>query len=223
MLRLIKSMPPVTKNLIIINFLVWLAMALFPATIGLKADAFLGLHYYESPLFNPAQLLTYMFIHDHREFFHVFFNMFTLFFFGASIEYNLGSRRFLLYYLACGVGAGLIQEAVWALTLPPQAYIFEAYINGRAWLGAYTVGASGAIYGVLLAFAMLYPNRPIYFIFLPVPIKAKWMVLIWGGLELVLGMSSASDGIAHFAHLGGMIFGFMLMAYWIKKGTVYRE
>ncbi len=216
-------MPPVTKNLIIINFLVWLAMALFPATIGLKADAFLGLHYYESPLFNPAQLLTYMFIHDHREFFHVFFNMFTLFFFGASIEYNLGSRRFLLYYLACGVGAGLIQEAVWALTLPPQAYIFEAYINGRAWLGAYTVGASGAIYGVLLAFAMLYPNRPIYFIFLPVPIKAKWMVLIWGGLELVLGMSSASDGIAHFAHLGGMIFGFMLMAYWIKKGTVYRE
>lgn len=220
MLRLIKSMPPVTKNLIIINFLVWLAMALFPV-IELKADAFLGLHFYESPLFNPAQFFTYMFIHG--GFTHLFFNMFTLFFFGCAIEYGLGSRRFLLYYLVCGIGAGLIQEAVWAATLPPQAYIHEAYINGHAWLGAYTVGASGAIYGVLLAFAMLYPNRPIYFIFLPVPIKAKWMVLIWGGLELVLGMSSASDGIAHFAHLGGMIFGFMLIAYWIKKGTVYRE
>lgn len=214
-------MPPVTKNLIIINLLVWLVMALSP-TIALKADAYLGLHYYESALFNPAQLVTYMFIHG--GFFHVFFNMFTLFFFGPAIEYNLGARRFLLYYMVCGVGAGLIQEAVWALTLPPQAYMYDgiAYAGGII-LGAFTVGASGAIYGLLLAFAMLYPNRPIYFIFLPVPIKAKWMVLIWGGLELVLGMSSATDGVAHFAHLGGMIFGFMLMAYWIKKGTVYRE
>lgn len=208
-----KSMPPVTKNLIIINFIIWLACALIPQ-IGNSLHRHAALHFYEASDFNLVQLVTYMFLHG--GFFHVFFNMFTLFMFGILLEYAMGSKRFLLFYMACGIGAALIQEAVWALTLP-DLVVGVLAMNLSMFT---TVGASGSIYGVLLAFAMLFPNRPLYFLFIPVPIKAKWMVLIWGGMELLLGLSGASDGIAHFAHLGGMIFGFMLIVYWKKKGMI---
>jgi len=236
--RIFKSMPPVTKNLIIINFIIWLACALIPQ-IGNSLQKHAALHFYEASDFNPVQLVTYMFMHG--GFFHVFFNMFTLFMFGILLEYAMGSKRFLLFYMVCGIGAALIQEAVWALTLPGlvveglariNSYTMDdmsAYLSLNPEIMAFnlssftTVGASGSIYGVLLAFAMLFPNRPIYFLFIPVPIKAKWMVLVWGGMELLLGLSGASDGIAHFAHLGGMIFGFMLIVYWKKKGMIHGD
>ena len=172
---------------------------------------------------------------------HLLFNMLTLFMFGIVLEYTLGSKRFLLFYLTCGVGAALIQEAVWSFTLTDVIVDNLARLNnvGSAEMLAFlklhpdviennynffsTVGASGSIYGVLLAFGMLFPNRPLYFMFIPVPIKAKYMVVGWIVLELLFGMGGVNDGIAHFAHLGGMIFGFLMIWYWMKKGIVHRE
>lgn len=232
--NIFRNIPPVTKNLIIINVIVFIA-SLIPS-LGGNMMKYFALHYYEAPDFNLIQLFTYMFMHG--GFMHIFFNMFTLFMFGITLEHVMGSKRFLLFYMVCGVGAALIQEAVWSMTLPDMIVTELARLNLvttteiTQYLAMHpdvmasnlniftTVGASGAIYGVLLAFGMLFPNRPLYFMFLPVPIKAKWMMLIWGGMELLLGMSSAQDGVAHFAHLGGMLFGFMLIAYWKKKGTV---
>ena len=229
-----RNMPPVTKNLIAICVVVFVA-GLVPQ-IGNNLMKYCALHFYDASNFNLAQLVTYMFLHGN--FPHIFFNMFTLFMFGITLEYVMGSRRFLTYYMVCGIGAAVIQQIVWALTLPDMItqelaslnrMPFEQMANIMALDPSIlarnlemfsTVGASGAVYGVLLAFGMLFPNRPLYLMFLPVPIKAKWMVFIWGGMELLLGMSSASDGIAHFAHLGGMIFGFILMIYWKKKGLV---
>ena len=229
-----RNMPPVTENLIAICVIVFVA-GLVPQ-IGNNLMKYCALHFYNASNFNLAQLVTYMFMHGN--FPHIFFNMFTLFMFGITLEYVMGSRRFLTYYMVCGIGAAVIQQIVWALTLPDMItqelaslnrMPFEQMANIMALDPSIlarnlemfsTVGASGAVYGVLLAFGMLFPNRPLYLMFLPVPIKAKWMVFIWGGMELLLGMSSASDGIAHFAHLGGMIFGFILMIYWKKKGLV---
>lgn len=236
--RMFRGMPPVTKNLVIINFIIWIAMAIFPQ-IDHNVMKYCALHFYQATDFNVVQLFTYMFVHG--GFMHILFNMLTLFMFGITLEYVMGSRRFLIFYIVCGVGAALIQEAVWAVTLPDMVVDGLARLNSmtpdeiRALMARdpsimadnlnffSTVGASGAIYGVLLAFAMLFPNRPLYFMFLPVPVKAKWMVLIWGGMEILLGISAASDGVAHFAHLGGMIFGFMLIAYWKKKGTIHGD
>lgn len=236
--RMFRGMPPVTKNLVIINFIIWIAMAIFPQ-IDHNVMRYCALHFYQATDFNVVQLFTYMFVHGGLM--HILFNMLTLFMFGITLEYVMGSRRFLIFYIVCGVGAALIQEAVWAVTLPDMVVDGLARLNSmtpdeiRALMARdpsimadnlnffSTVGASGAIYGVLLAFAMLFPNRPLYFMFLPVPVKAKWMVLIWGGMEILLGISAASDGVAHFAHLGGMIFGFMLIAYWKKKGTIHGD
>lgn len=232
----VRRMPPVTKNLIIINLIIWAAMALSPV-IDSNLNRYCALHYIEATGFNPVQFVSYMFLHG--GFAHVFFNMFTLFMFGIALEHVMGSKRFLLFYMVCGVGAGLIQEAVWSLTLPDMVYEMLARQNlstvemMRQFMASEpdamaqnfniftTVGASGAIYGVLLAFAMIFPNQPMYFMFFPVPVKAKWMVLIWGALELLLGLSAANDGVAHFAHLGGMIFGLMLILYWKKKGDIH--
>lgn len=229
-----RNMPPVTKNLIAVCVIVFVA-GLIPQ-LGNNLMKYCALHFYDASNFNIAQLVSYMFMHGN--FMHLFFNMFTLFVFGITLEYVMGSRRFLIYYMICGVGAALIQEAVWALTLTDiiteeLAHLNQMSVEQMSQFMALnpgilaqnldifsTVGASGAVYGVLLAFGMLFPNRPLYLMFLPVPVKAKWMVVIWGGMELLLGMSSASDGIAHFAHLGGMLFGFMLIAYWKKKGTI---
>lgn len=233
-----RMMPPVTKNLLIINIIVWLAMAISP-DINANAMNYLSLHFYEADGFNAVQIVTYMFLHGN--FGHLLFNMFTLWMFGIAIERTMGSKRFLIFYMVCGIGAALIQEAVWALTLPDMVVEGLARINGCSTeyireaiavnpdimaknLAIFTtVGASGAIYGVLLAFGMLYPNRPLYFMFIPIPIKAKWMVLGWIAMELLLGMSEANDGVAHFAHLGGMIFGFMLIVYWKKKGAIHGD
>ncbi|MCF0219380.1 MAG: rhomboid family intramembrane serine protease [Muribaculaceae bacterium] len=239
----ILSGAPVTKNLIIINFIVWLAMLVLPSRIGVNIEDFGGLHYFGASDFNPAQLLTYMFMHSTQSFAHILFNMFALFMFGWTLERVLGSKRFLFYYISCGIGAAILQELTWALTwentfVPiianlngisfdtARAAIQEAVANGEdlPFLNALvTIGASGAVYGILLAFGMLFPNRPLYIMFIPIPIKAKWMVIGYGALELLVGMAEfwgRPDGVAHFAHLGGMIFGFFIIWYWKKKGVV---
>ncbi len=239
-------MPPVTKHLIIINVLIWLAM-MFVGKIDNMMIKYGALHYVGATDFNVLQLFTYMFMHSTQSIAHLFFNMFTLFMFGITLERVLGGKRFLFYYISCGIGAALIQEATWAFTINKfvsdnleMTIAHWAYDNHLSIAQAndlvssaqiaslraqienalITVGASGAIYGVLLAFGMLFPNRPLYLMFIPVPIKAKWMVIGYGVIEIALGLSSASDGIAHFAHLGGMIFGFLIILYWKRKGII---
>lgn len=242
---ILHRLPPVTLNLLIINVLVFVFMALIPASKEMLFFNYCGLHYVQSPGFNPAQILTYMFIHS--GFTHLFFNMFALFMFGPVIEWSVGSRRFLFYYICCGVGAALIQEAVYAVMV--QKYIgmlsaddfhlvvsegWKAMKQGlnfsdptlgslNALVNSPTVGASGAIYGVLLAFGMLYPNRPIYLMFIPVPIAAKWMVIGYGVLELLMGVTNTASNVAHFAHLGGMVFGIFIILYWKRKGIVHGD
>lgn len=240
------SLPPVTKNLLIINAIVWLATWVLGRKIGLDISDIGGLHYFSSPLFNPAQLLTYMFIH--ASFMHLFMNMFALFMFGALLERTLGSARFLFYYISCGIGAALIQEGVYAVMignaeshLTPQMidevmkngagiiaqgmnYVEPALGHFNILLNNATVGASGAIYGILLAFGMLWPNMPLYIMFIPVPVKAKWMVAGYAGIELLLGLqNSASDNVAHFAHLGGMLIGLVMILYWKRSGLSGRR
>lgn len=240
------AIPPVTKNLIIINFIVWLAMMILPTRFDINIESFGGLHYFAASDFNPAQLITYMFMHSTTNLAHLLFNMFTLFMFGISIERTLGSGRFLFYYLSCGIGAALFQELAWALTWEDTFVKLLANLNHvdfdvardaiNQWIAEgrdlpflnalITIGASGAVYGVLLAFGMLFPNRPLYLMFIPIPIKAKWMVIGYGVIELLIGLSEArgaNDGVAHFAHLGGMIFGFLMILYWKRSGAVHGD
>ncbi len=242
--NLFANIPPVTKHLITINLIIWLAMMVFPSTTVNTMMDYGALHYVEAPDFNPIQIVTYMFMHSTMSFGHILFNMFALFMFGGMVERAVGSRRFLTYYMICGVGAALVQEVVWAFTLPDMivsglaaqnsvsAEMMRQYLNMNpdAWGMNFnvftTIGASGAIYGILLAFGMMFPNVPLYIMFIPVPVKAKWVVLGYGILELLLGVSTARDGVAHFAHLGGMLFGFFVILYWKKKfgsrgGNVY--
>lgn len=234
-------MPPVTKNLLIINVIIWLVMGVVPS-IDARLDQWCALHYFSSPAFNAAQLVTYMFLH--AGFMHLFFNMFGLVMFGGVIERSMGSQRFLFYYISCGIFAALVQMGAYALVLShysgmfapeqwhriidegyrlsQQGYTFSdptlARINSL--VNGSMVGASGAIYGVILAFGMLFPNQPLYLMFIPVPVKAKYMVLGYGVLELLMGIgNSSADNVAHFAHLGGMIAGVALILYWKKKGV----
>jgi len=233
------SIPPVTKNLLIINCLVWLATIVFGNAGIIDLEQYLGLHYWKASDFNAAQLFTYMFMHDNTNFMHLFFNMFSLWMFGRTLELVLGGRRFLFYYLTCGLGAAFVQELVWAFTwessfiteIANQSHMtFDAVkqvmasgeINGLIdqFLNMHvTVGASGAVFGILLAFGMLFPNLPLYIIPFPFPIKAKWMVLGYGAIELFFGITHTMNGVAHFAHLGGMLFGFVLLMYWRYKGA----
>lgn len=239
-----RGMPPVTKNLIIINVLIWL-VEFVSGSFGTVMVNKLGLHMFTSDLFNPIQVITYMFLHDQHSILHILFNMFTLWMFGRILEQVWGSRRFFMFYMVCGVGAALIQEAVWMLTWKYE-YISEiAKVNGltynnmkeivdsalaagdQEFLNAVahtkdmfvTVGASGAIFGLLLGFAMTFPNMPLYLFFIPIPIKAKYMVIGYAVLEFFLGVGG-SGTVAHFAHLGGMLFGLIILLYWKKKGML---
>lgn len=205
-------MPPVVQNLLIANVVLWLlswmsARIQNPVTENLLGS--LALYPLDSGLFRPWQPVTYMFMHGSWA--HIIFNMFTLWMFGRFIEYDLRSRRFLAYYMVCGVGAGLIQLLVCHLF--PSEYITA------------TVGASGAIYGLLLAFAMLHPNDIIMPLFPPIPMKAKWAVLVFCAIELYLGIRGelfSADNVAHFAHLGGALFGFILLWWWLRTKKIYR-
>lgn len=216
------SIPPVTLNIIIINFIVWLAALTLPKIAGIDLNYLLGLHYIEADDFNVIQLVTYMFLHDTHSFDHIFFNMFSVFMFGRTLEMVWGGKRFLFYYLTTGIGAGLVQEVAWYFDLHSAINYYTATVGWEQTsmlLNQFiTVGASGAAFGILLAFGMLFPNAPLFIIFIPIPIKAKYFVIFYGLLELLFGISGTMSGVAHFAHLGGMLFGFFLIRYWKKKG-----
>ncbi len=266
-------LPPVVKNLIIINVLFFLA-TLLGSTINIDLTDYLGLHYFASQKFAPYQFITYMFMHG--GFSHIFFNMFALWMFGTVLEQVWGPKKFLLYYIITGIGAALVHYLVFYFEITPVLNSIDAFLanpdlvtlhqfasNHKFNIGgssdefaqafqsfqlnyntlqqepgnmqamqesvnfvvAYrdhflnlplVVGASGAIYGLLLAFGMLFPNSLIYVYFF-IPMKAKWFVVIFGAIELFSGFLDQSSNVAHFAHLGGMIFGFFLILYWKKK------
>ena len=196
------SIPVVTRNLLIINIIVWGACNLFPQ---LQLADILGLHDIKNGGFILYQLITYQFTHE--ALFHLFFNMFALFMFGRVLENYWGPSRFLTYYLVTGIGAGLIQLAI--------CYFQDIY--------SVTIGASGAVFGILLAFGMIFPNVQLMIIPIPVPIKAKYLVVGYGVLELTMGVANRSgDNVAHFAHLGGMLFGIILILYWRNKNGNFR-
>lgn len=239
-----RNIPPVVKNLLIINGLFFLA-TLVLGNQGLNLTEYLGLHYWKSDGFYPHQLITYMFMHSSVDFTHVLFNMFAVWMFGRVLEQVWGSKRFLIYYMITGLGAGIIQLLVAHFrlmslyeVLSPEAMdyaIQHGYdlMHGGKGLSVYvenpdfvqavilmnstTVGASGAVFGILLAFGMLFPNTELMLLFPPIPIKAKWFVMGYGALELYMGFANnPNDNVAHFAHLGGMLFGFILIKIWKK-------
>lgn len=226
--RFFNQLPPVTRHLLLVNIVVWVVTAVLYQFQHFDAAKYLGLHYFEASDFNLAQLVTYMFLHDMDGVGHIFFNMFSLYMFGRILEQIMGSKRFLIYYFVCGIGAGLVQEA--AMYHDLHHIIADGYQNVNMWgtimpLQQYlnmniAVGASGAVFGLLLAFGMLLPNVPLYLFFIPVPIKAKWMVIGYGLIELLFGLSGMMSGVAHFAHLGGLLFGFVLILIWKKNGTI---
>lgn len=215
------STPPVVKNLIIINVLMYMATVMIPNGVGDKIVEHLALYYWQSDNFQPYQVVTHMFLHGGG--WHLFTNMFTLWMFGRSIEERMGSSRFLTYYMATGLGAALLHmgvmwgEVAYGTKMVTDPIQLQAIFNSIP----PTVGASGAVFGLLLAFGMFYPNNIIMLLFPPIPMKAKYFVMIFGALELFLGVTSTSSGIAHFAHVGGMLFGFLLLRYWKRTGKFY--
>ncbi len=255
-------MPPVVKNLLVINGIFFLATYLADLK-GVHLSSIFGMHIIGSSDFRPWQIITYMFIHG--SFGHLFFNMFALWMFGSAVENVLGSKRVLIYYLVTGIGAAAIHYLIFYLPIhihliPVNHFLQNPSLESYEYLTLHNkipeiqnalihnlsllqqnssllpeivvdlstlkskildapagiVGASGSVFGLLLAFGMMFPNSYIYLYFM-IPIKAKWFVIIYGAIELVNGVLGSSDGIAHFAHLGGMIFGFFLLLYWKKK------
>lgn len=195
--------PVVVKNLLIINGLLYLAAALLPTANQLLAT-YGQLFWVGSPLFHSYQFVTYMFLHGGFD--HLFFNMFALWMFGRTLEYELGPRRFLIFYMVCGVGAALFQMGV-------------AWLLGE--VNFAMVGASGAVMGLLMAFGVMHPNERIYIFPLPFPIAAKWFVTGYILLEIFLGSAGLGRGVAHFAHVGGMVWGFLLLHYWKRRREIF--
>jgi membrane associated rhomboid family serine protease len=219
------NIPTITKNLLIVNVVVFLATYLF-RNMGVDLNNVLGLHFFLAPDFHIYQLFTYMFAHG--GFSHIFFNMFALWMFGCIVERTWGPKKFLTYYIVCGVGAGLFQELAQFYFIASEqlphftlAQTMKVANANAAFLNLWTtVGASGAVYGILLAFGMLYPEERIFIFPLPVPIKAKWFVMGYAAIELFMAYSSTGDGVAHLAHLGGMVFGFFLIRYWRRHPDI---
>lgn len=216
--EMFKQIPTVTKNLLIINIIVFLAQ-LVGEQRGVDLVSWLGLHFVLADDFQLWQLVTYMFLH--ADFTHIFFNLFSLWMFGRIIEQTFGAKRFFTYYMVCGIGAGICQE-LWQLGeyFLTDMYRFDWVNTGtaRMAMGDFlnlwtTIGASGACYGVLLAFGMLYPNERIMLLIPPIPMKAKYFVAGYAAIELFSAFAS-SGNIAHFAHLGGMLFGWLLIRHW---------
>ena len=192
-----KNIPVITKSLLIANVALWLLTSLLKI-YGISLVSVLGLFNYPTPYFHWWQPLTYMFMHS--GFSHLFFNMFAVLMFGPVLEQKWGTSRYLIYYIICGLGAALVQELVW-------------WMMGTE-LGV-TIGASGAVFGILLAFGWLFPDVPMFIFFIPIPIRARTLVIIYAAIELFTGFSSLpGDNIAHFAHLGGMLFGLILLLWW---------
>lgn len=270
-------LPPVVKNLLIVNGLFFLAALGIGTAFKFDLNNLLGLHYIGADNFRPFQYVTYMFMHSTQNFSHILFNMFALWMFGNTLENVWGSKRFLIYYLVTGLGAGIIYTFWIHFQLAPTMDAIDFFLNNPSipafiefrnsdffqigsydiqnnfnafasnfnrliannptqalqesvsfmeqyridFLNAHTVvGASGAVFGILLAFGMMFPNSVIYLYF-AIPIKAKYFVMLYGAFELYSGISNnPNDNVAHFAHLGGMVFGFLLITYWKKKGTL---
>ncbi len=266
-------LPPIVKNLLIINALFFLAK-IVGAKFGIDLDKWLGLHFVTASDFYPWQIITYMFMHG--DFGHLFFNMFALWMFGAAIENYWGAKRFLVYYLITGIGAAIVHFGIQGFMVMPELAVINNYLDAPSvdnlieiakhhqfqinpdsgeiasafavfnetfrqiqidptntdllnqcteFLVSYKeyflnqhviIGASGAVFGLLLAFGMLFPNSQIYLYFL-IPMKAKWFVILYGALELFYGVTGTQDGVAHFAHLGGMLFGIILILLWRKQ------
>lgn len=232
------SLPPIVKNLIIINILLlvltWTAQSVF----GYDLTSVLGLYFPKSDMFRPFQILTHMFMH--AGIWHLFFNMFALYMFGGILENVWGPKRFFIYYMVCGLGAALVHESVIAIqyykavnTISPdqlqlvladgaavlnegKQYADATMKNLQMIMNVPTVGASGAVFGVLLAFGVLFPNTQLMLLFPPIPIKAKYFVLGYGAIELYMAVTQPGSNIAHAAHLGGMLFGYILIRYWRK-------
>lgn len=257
-------LPPVIKNLLILNGLLFLATIVLQSSFNINLTSILGLHFFTSTEFRPYQLVTHMFMHGGLM--HIFSNMFALWMFGSMLENHWGPKRFLIFYIACGLGGAFMhlgvtwfeysrmQDAVNAYLLHPGIPEFatlsskydyllnmnaiDEFINqwkqqpanpalinqsgemASSFLSILAdipiVGASGAVFGVLLGFGMLFPNTYLYLLFPPIPIKAKYFVIFYGLFELYAGVSGTQSGIAHFAHLGGMLFGFILIRLWNK-------
>ncbi|MBR5836134.1 MAG: rhomboid family intramembrane serine protease [Bacteroidales bacterium] len=216
----LSNVPTATKNIIIINVLVMIMTSLNETFMYEK----FALFYPSSPFFHFWQPVTHMFMHG--GFWHLFFNMYTLYFFGRVLEERWGAKKFLIFYFVTGIGAALVHTGVeWIQMQHWMGQVAEGSLAAQANIYNLkmtpTVGASGAIYGVLMGFAMLYPDAVMSLIFPPISLKAKWFVLIFGGIELLTGVTGVGGGIAHFAHLGGLIFGYLLIMYWKKRRTLY--
>lgn len=238
--RRMPPIPEVVKNLLIINVLMYLASAVF----GQMSD-YLAMFPIMSEGFQPYQIVTHMFMHDMSGIWHIAFNMFALWMFGRDVEYAMGAKKFLIFYFVAGLGAAFLHQVAgyielqYAMASLTPEQITEVYNNGydimmgnkaytntdvqyfNAVLNTPAVGASGAIYGVLAAFGLLYPNRMIMLLIPPIPMKAKYFVIIMGALALYMGLTGTQGGVAHFAHLGGAIFGYLMILYWRKKGETF--
>jgi membrane associated rhomboid family serine protease len=238
------NITPLVKNIIMINILMFLAYFAGLKVFNINLNEILGIYFPKSDNFKPVQILTHMFMH--ANFWHIFFNMYALFIFGQVLENVWGPKRFLIYYFVCGLGAAFVHESVIAFeyhklasALSPEqlkTVLTEGtalFSHGKGFtnitmqnleilLNIPTIGASGAIFGLLLAFGVLFPNTQLMIIFPPIPIKAKYFVLIYGLIELSLAIAQPGSTIAHAAHLGGMLFGYLLLRYWRKTtNTLY--
>ena len=215
------NIPTMTKNLLVVNVLAFIATFVLERS-GIDLTRLFGLHFFLASEFHIYQFITYMFLHG--GFTHILFNMFALWMFGSVIERVWGPKKFLFYYIVCGVGAGFIQELVQYANYSMEGLAAYQYVSAGgvqmttdAYINMWTtIGASGAVYGILLAFGMIFPNERLFIIPFPFPIKAKWLIMGYIAIELFSAMSGPGDGIAHMAHLGGMLFGFLLIRYWQK-------
>lgn len=218
----LSNIPSVTKNLVIINVIIFIA-TLINREFMIEHFA---LFYPTSPFFHWWQVLSHMFMHG--GFWHIFFNMYTLIMFGCVVERIIGPKKFLVFYFICGLGAVLLHTGVEYLQM--QHFMASASEGSASAIANIqtikytpTVGASGAIYGVLIGYAMLFPESKMMLLFPPIALSAKWMVVAFAAIELLTGVTGTVAGVAHFAHLGGMLLGWLLIIYWRKSGKLFDQ
>lgn len=200
---------PIVKHFIIINVIMF-ALTLLAENFMMEKFA---LFYFNSPFFKPYQLISHIFMHG--GFMHILFNMYSLYIFGSVLESVWGGKKFFIYYMVTGIGAALFHLFITYLRI--ESGVLDPYLASIIPM----VGASGAIYGLLLAYGVLFPNNVLTLFFPPVSLKAKYMVFVFGGLEFLLGLGGSGDGVAHFAHLGGMLFGFVILMIWKRGNKLY--
>ena len=211
--------PPVTRNILLINIVMYIATVI---NQNFMVSTF-AMFYPASPFFRIWQPITYLFMHG--GFWHLFFNMFCLLMFGSALERTNGSKKNLIFYFVAGLGAVLTHTVVEYFQMEAMASAYSGILSAGQLklLRTHALGASGAIYGIQIGYAMLYPNDIWTLIFPPISLKAKWFVLIFIAIELFTGVTGTMDGVAHFAHLGGMLFGFLLLLYWKKSGKLWQR